>query len=211
MNRVLFGIIGSVIGGALGAGLWALVIVFAERELSLIAIGVGALAGIGMALGAQTERNFATGIIAAVIALLGIGAGKYIAVDHLSGKALARIAATMPTVTADVAKAHIAEGVTKEFVSAQKKLTWPEGKNLESAANLTDYPKEVVKDVEARWALMDSAAQTSYMNQMHESRTAFITDKKSEVRSEVFKSAFRPIDLLWAAVAIFAAFKFGAE
>ncbi len=70
-------------GGALvGAFLWALVVKITGYEIGWIAIGVGFLTGLGFTLSGASLNNF-TGVIAAVLAVVGIFAGKYIAVTWI--------------------------------------------------------------------------------------------------------------------------------
>ena len=62
----------SAIGALLGAGLWAAVAIGTGFEMSIIAIGVGVAAGVGMLIGADDETGPVAGIPAALFALAGV-------------------------------------------------------------------------------------------------------------------------------------------
>ncbi len=73
---LLRGTVFSFLGAMLGALIWALFTYFTMWELSYIAIGLGGLAGFGMALGHDDEDGTIAGIIAAFMSLVGIVAAK---------------------------------------------------------------------------------------------------------------------------------------
>jgi len=77
----LTGCILSAVGAAIGAAVWYGVAVATEYEIGWIAWGLGVLAGIGMVWGSG-EENDLTGIMAAVIACLGILLAKYLMFRH---------------------------------------------------------------------------------------------------------------------------------
>jgi hypothetical protein len=78
-----FSLVGAVIGGVLGALVWAAVTYFFKVEVGYIAWGVGGLVGLGaLAMGG---RGAATGGACALIALLAIFAGKFLAVKVAVG------------------------------------------------------------------------------------------------------------------------------
>lgn len=81
------GLLGAIVGGVLGAGLWAVLIYFMNLELGLIAWAVGGVVGlVSMAAGGKGLQN---GIVCAVIAALAIFGGKTLGINAVTGKALA--------------------------------------------------------------------------------------------------------------------------
>jgi hypothetical protein len=80
--RMIPGIIGAAIGGLVGAILWAVVIFFAQKEIGIIAWGVGGLVGFGgLLLGA---RGTTMGVICGLVALLSICGGKLVGFQLVS-------------------------------------------------------------------------------------------------------------------------------
>ncbi|HEX2473301.1 MAG TPA: hypothetical protein VHK01_01065 [Lacipirellulaceae bacterium] len=73
---LLRGTVFSFIGAMLGAVIWALFTYFTMWEHSFIALGLGGLAGFGMALGHDDDDGTVAGIIAAFMSLVGIVAAK---------------------------------------------------------------------------------------------------------------------------------------
>ncbi len=80
-------LVGGVVGGAIGAGIWAAIGYFTGYEISYVAIGVGVLVGFGVRIGAYGDASFSAGLVAAVIALASIAAGRLILVYVIFGKA----------------------------------------------------------------------------------------------------------------------------
>jgi hypothetical protein len=80
--RMIPGIIGAAIGGLVGAILWAAVIFLAQREIGIIAWGVGVLVGFGgLVLGA---RGMTMGVLCGIIALISICGGKLVGFQLVS-------------------------------------------------------------------------------------------------------------------------------
>jgi hypothetical protein len=77
---ILLGIIGAGIGGAI----WAGVAIVTDYEIGLLAILVGALAGLGVHFGSGKVGGMPYQIVAVVLATLGIMIGKYIMVYHFA-------------------------------------------------------------------------------------------------------------------------------
>ncbi|HZW11114.1 MAG TPA: hypothetical protein VFF69_14525 [Phycisphaerales bacterium] len=74
---ILASVLLSVLGGLLGTVLWYTVSRSLGVEISWVAIGVGAAAGCGAALGARGNEGLFTALIASAVALLAIGLAKY--------------------------------------------------------------------------------------------------------------------------------------
>jgi hypothetical protein len=75
------GAIGALIGSLLGGAIWGGIGIGTGMEVGYVAIGVGALAGIGAAkLGGG--KSAMLGVIAAIFSIFGVFAGKYIFVAH---------------------------------------------------------------------------------------------------------------------------------
>lgn len=82
------GLLGSLLGAAIGAVAWAVVVIVTNYQLGIIAWGLGALAGYGMARGHRDARAGA-GIAAALVAVLGILAARVMFMSYLAQDELA--------------------------------------------------------------------------------------------------------------------------
>lgn len=80
-------IIGGIIGMAIGAAIWAGVAIVTKYEVGWIAIIVGALTGGGVVLLGR-QRGIVFQVIAIILAVVGIGAGKYVAYYYVNQAAV---------------------------------------------------------------------------------------------------------------------------
>ena len=72
-------LVGGLVGAIVGGIAWGYLVKTTERELGIAAIGVGILAGFGVALLARGRRGTPLQVIAALAAAVGILWGKYFA------------------------------------------------------------------------------------------------------------------------------------
>ncbi len=77
----ILGVLGAMVGGAIGLLAWYLVIKFTNREFGLLAWGIGGLAGIGARIG-MSNGSPALGAVAATCALVAILGGEYLAIRN---------------------------------------------------------------------------------------------------------------------------------
>lgn len=201
-------LIGGLVGGAIGAAIWATVTVTTQREVGWIAWGVGILAGLGVRLAAGEDDGFPPGVLAAVLALASVVAGKYIAVHVLIDKVANE--AGVPLVSDLDVTAGIADDVAEEMEAAGKKLKWPAGSTLETATGPEEYPKEVWAEATKRFQAMTPDERERVKKAMTARLDAFINDKKSEFRSKAFAESFSPMDALFFFLAVATAFKLGS-
>lgn len=80
---LLRGTIFSFGGALIGAVAWVVIAIFTGYEIGWIAWGLGALAGLGMAVGHEDQDGTMAGIIAAAMAVVGILAAKGMIYDQL--------------------------------------------------------------------------------------------------------------------------------
>ncbi len=84
-------VVGALLGAALGAVIWIVVAYVIGYEVGLIAIGVGALAGLGAVALSGGRRGLLIQLIAVIAGFLGVLAGKYLATYallYISGESL---------------------------------------------------------------------------------------------------------------------------
>jgi hypothetical protein len=215
-------IIGGLIGGAIGAAIWAGIALIADREFGIIAWLVGGLVGFGVAVGSKGQGSAATGVLAAIIALGSISAGKFavvsILVDQYARQNLGDgvVAEKLEHEFDDTAaKIYMAETLLTRADAEGTAYKWPEGKDRESAEAPDDYPKDLWKDVENRWAGMDGAAKEQYKTSAKAAIVQEIHDAveatKAEAKSVGFLGSFSAFDLLWAFLAVGTAYRVGCQ
>ena len=73
---LIMSVSGGLIGGFVGAAIWAAIIALTEYEIGWIAWAVGALVGIGVRIGSSGEEGPWLGILSVLIAFASIYAGK---------------------------------------------------------------------------------------------------------------------------------------
>ena len=88
-------IIGALVGAALGALIWAGVATWTGLEIGWVAWGIGGLVGFGAAL--LGGVGMTTGVVCALLALVSIFAGKWIAVDAIAEREIRKVASAFAT------------------------------------------------------------------------------------------------------------------
>ena len=81
-------ILGGVLAAVIGGAIWAGIVIWTDREIGYIALGVGALCGLGVVLFTGGKKGFPLQVIAAVTSVLGILIGKYGFFHHYFQQAL---------------------------------------------------------------------------------------------------------------------------
>jgi len=208
------GVVGGAVGGALGAAVWAGVAYFTNFEIGWIAWGIGALVGAGVAMGAGERVGPRTATAAAVIAVLAVLAGKYVAADLAVRKHMPEFfSAKIDELefTDEMLRINLADEVVREFESAGKPLNWPAGMTVDEAGEQADYPPDVWAEMERRWAGIPAeereATKTQMRDAIRESAREYMDG--SSVTLEAFKASFGLFDLLWFGLAVATAFKLG--
>jgi hypothetical protein len=148
--RVPMAMFGGAVGCVIGAAIWTAVTYYTNYEIGWVAWGVGVLAGIGVFVGSGRRGDFALGVLAVLLALAGILAGKY-AVAYASVHTYAS--------SDDPYVAGIAEEILYE--RARNGETWPIvptfAPDLLSIAS--EYPPQIWSEATSRWNAMSEVEQ----------------------------------------------------
>ena len=203
------GVLGSVVGGAVGAFAWAGVGYATDREIGWIAWGVGALAGYGMSLGLKGACDRASGIVAALIALAAVGAGKY-AVVRLSVHDAVSDYRGGPVIDYDIVS-NLADEVVFQWEEEGRTLEWPADMSAQAAFETEDYPPGVWEEAEARFAVMTPDARARKKQEVAEQREAVLQLVERQIAAAGFEQSFGAYDLLWAFLAIGTAFQLASK
>jgi hypothetical protein len=150
----LKGLLGGLVGGAIGAVIWAVVAYNLHFESSWVAWLVGLLVGAGYRIGSGGMADSADGVLAAVVALLAIAAGKYATVSMIVEDDLAefgRLENEAPVVA-------LAYELTYEQARSGKVIKWP--RHSEAwGMELKSYPTDIQREAKAWWASLPADQQ----------------------------------------------------
>lgn len=198
----------GVVGGALGALLWAAIAYYAHMEIGYVAWGVGGLVGFASALGGGGGRT--NGVLCAVIALLSIFAGKWLAVRAAVGDGLSQASrnlyAELKKDAADFAKIEDDKQIRAFMVS--HKYT-----DAKKATAVSDDDLEVFKETRADM-LRELAEQEPSFEEWQERDDAQAMLEEMGAQVDVAGLAMNdlnPIDLIFALLGIATAFKIGSR
>ena len=213
MKDVVFGLI----GGALGALLWAGVVYVTEYEIGWIAWGVGGLVGFSVALGNKDRGRspMAAGSLAVIITVLSIVAGKYAAVEMLLPSDVEIIEAyTESFDNEEYVISFMADDVAAEFESLGRPVVWPEGVDPASASTQSDYPPDVWAEADRTWARMSDDERTAFREereaQVRQNVETSLPDIRAAISRGGFFGSFAPMDLIFFGLAMVTAFGMGS-
>ncbi len=204
---LILAIVGASVGGLIGAGVWAFIVYQFQVESGWIAWGIGALVGVGAAMGARGYAGATTGIAAAVIALLAVFGGRYAAISMIAEDVTRRSHGQLITITEEDMISFSARDVAKEMSAAGKNFQWPEGVEQEHERGEEEFPPQVWAEAKKRWEAIDPAEREKKTAQRQSQMNA---RTKEAIKSIGFMSSFSLIDLLWVFLAAASAFRIGS-
>jgi hypothetical protein len=204
-------VVGAVIGGAVGAAIWAAVGYYTGYEVGYVAWGVGVLAGLGANVGSNVlgkGPGTATGILAAIVALAAVGAGKFAVIEmHYQNDADLALASEF---TDEVQMTYIADQVAEEWEEDGEAIDWPElPDNQWSRWRQQDYPPDLWATAVEWWNDHSPEEQAEIREGFREFHEANVRDAEefyADMGSENFLSGF---DALWILFAVGSAFGIG--
>ena len=154
-------VLGAVIGGLIGAGVWAFIAYQFNVEIGWIAVGVGALCGLGASIGAGGEGGAVTGGMAALVAMGAISMGKYAAVtwsvdDYFGEEFFSPL--TLEEIDDELTMTYIADEITRDYIAAGETIEWPDPEIfMMSAVWPEDYPQDIIDET---WDIWDGMGFT---------------------------------------------------
>lgn len=217
--------IGGIVAGLIGASVWAGIGYFTGLEIGWIAWLIGVLVGVGVRIvGSQEVAYFdkaqrrmvrsrvgaegpLAGMVAAVLAVVSVLAGKY-ALVHLFLSAPA--ASLEGYLEDDTMISSMADQVVVEYEAQGRAVSWPAGVSPEEAYEREDYPPDVWTEAENRWNALPEEEKAELKKAQAELIGAAL-DNVDGAQSAVFLSSFGLFDLLWFGLAAATAFKLGAS
>jgi hypothetical protein len=201
------GLIGALLGGLVGAIAWTAMVYFTGREIKVVALGVGALAGLGSRL-IGGGRDYHLGLFASGCALVAILGGQFFAAKIYIDKTISVEIATAEYESrleqAKEAETLRTEEDYKDFIAATKstlfKPVFPESITAKAVAEfqITELPrlKKFAAGEPAREAFIE------------QERKAFLG--KLTV-NDIFTASITPYLFLWVFAGIGAAWKLASD
>ena len=182
---------GGVAGGVIGVVLWAAVTYFTGYEIGWVAWFVGVLTGAGVSGSIERRGGILTGLLACVIAVGAVGAGKV---------AMARMAASEAIAT-------IGENFTEEDAVFHMARNDPEAEPGEDG----EYDSAALDRAEASWEAMSETERDAYRLQAANEVRQEMEANSEAVTVVALIHSLSPYDILWIGLAGVSAFKLASR
>lgn len=206
--------VGGMLGGAVGAALWALVTLITSYEVGWIAWAVGGLVGLGVARAYRGVEHSTkgAGALAVVITVLAIPAGKYATIeagfpddDELVDLLVEN------TLEEEYVVSFLADTVAEELTLGGDGVDWPPGVAPGTGSTRADYPRNVWAEAEARWAALSDQEKEGRREDATAATRANVTEQLPEIRAAIkagaFFGSFGGMDLVFFALAMVTAYQ----
>ncbi len=202
------GLVFGILAGLAGAAVWAAISHFTGFEIGYLAWGIGLLVGLGFAAGLRGSGSVFTGVLAAVVALGAVTAGKYAAavwdVDAYVKQN------PPPAVSRELVVSFIADDVVEEYRQADRSLDYPPNADTEFPESESDYPADVWAEATARFDALSPQEQQAKTDDVDAFMRQNVAAFREAATADMFKASFSAFDLLWAFFAVATAFRLGA-
>jgi hypothetical protein len=107
---------------------------------------------------------------------------------------------------------EIADEMVEEQETAGKAIIWRNGATgVDDADELADYPPDIERAAVARWESMPQADKDACVQKIRQTTENAFNAMLSDLRWQAFKKSFSFFDILWAGLAIFSAWRLGAD
>lgn len=206
------GLIAGGIAAVIGTLVWAALGYFGGFELGWIAMGIGAAVGYGVGRYSSGVTGDVRGLIAVVLAVGSILAGKYIYVQLIVDKNYQRAFATISKESFDLQGAWLTyiDSHASQAIEEGRTLRWPEGMTYEDADEEHEYPPEIVAEASKEWKALSPSNQEEFraLWEWHtrEDWKTQLEQIRSDVVQQGFKDTFSRIDIVFGVMAIIAAY-----
>ncbi|MFM8287824.1 MAG: hypothetical protein ACKOGA_13975 [Planctomycetaceae bacterium] len=199
------GILGAAVGAVAGAAVWSALVYFLNVEVGFVAWGIGFLTGLLALWFSGSDGSPALGVASALLALLGVAAGKVFAIWLLLGNVV-----VPPVNPEQLAISYLADGIVEERQSRGERVVFPPGKSLETALSQLDYPPEIWAAAEKEWQTTSAEDRQVFLAAKVSAQGPSATDRLKFALERVFSGKrTSPFDLLWVFLAVSTAYKLG--
>lgn len=203
----LKGIVGALVGGLIGAALWGGMVYFTGREIKAVALGVGAMAGLGSRWIGR-GRDYFLGLFASACALVAILGGQFVAAKIYIDK----------TISVEMAEAEY-ESRLEHAQEADTLRTEEEYKDFIAATRSTVFKPVGPESITAKAVL---EFQTTELPQLRKfangepSRKTFVEQERQSFLSkltvnDIFTASISPYLFFWVFAGVGAAWKLASD
>lgn len=198
--------LGGVIAGALGAILWAAISYYGNVEIGWLAWGIGAAVGVAVSVGTKGGGLFPA-LIAVLITTLSLCGGKYLAVRMAFSEIEEAVATVSFDFTDEDCVSAIANESVTEKISAGEYVVFKNGKSIDDAEGLEDYPADIVKSAQLTWDKKSPIEQSDYKAAREEEFSEMMSAFKADIMHQGFMASFSGMDIVFFLLGIASAGK----
>lgn len=203
--------LGGLVGGGIGAAIWGAVAYHFKVEIGWLAVLVGFLSGAGVFAMARQHAGVLSGVVAAVIAVASMAGGRYAAVSMMVDDVLREEPLGQTEFTPNEIMVNWADEIVAEREAQGQTLKFDNGvATAADAYNIADYPDDIERTVQARWAALSATQQASELARAKADFDASADDMVAMIKEDGFLAELGPIDILFAIFGIVAAFGAGS-
>ncbi|MDX2131789.1 MAG: hypothetical protein SFY69_07040 [Planctomycetota bacterium] len=192
------GVLGALAGAGGGAAAWAAVSYFFGLEAGLLAWGLGILAGIGMAWGTEGKGSRGAGVMAALVAVLGIFVGKFVGAHFIAQDWAREMTSAMGE---DSGQFALRLQVAQEMEDA--------GQYMSDAEDGEIFPPEVIAEADRRWRSLSPDEQAALSAEQQPAAETMESGVSIVATVIVFILSFGFFDILWITFAVGSAYRLG--
>ena len=99
---------------------------------------------------------------------------------------------------------------TKQAVESGSKVAFRNGKTIETAEELEDYPEAIVNSQRQYHQGLSDEDRLYLRNEQQQQLSAAVGEFKAMATNDAFASSFSPFDILWGLFAVLTAWRLGA-
>lgn len=209
-------VIAGVIGGAIGAVVWAVVAGITGYEVGWIAWGIGGVVGYAVAFGNRDGSIAPTpaGVVAVVLSVLSIVAGKYLTVQFLIPDDAEMVSMfTAELDDEELLISYMADEIVEERESAGEVVAWAEDVDPDYATTETEYPTDIWSEAESRWTDFSAEAREDFRlgieTEIRTNLEAQLPELRELMGSSGFWGSFGGMDVVFFGLAMVTAFGIG--
>lgn len=193
----------GLVAGIVGAAIWAAIGYYANMEVGYVAWGIGGL--VGVAVAAAGKNGVSAGIVAVLITVASLCAGKYASVElALSqfGSAEETMNEIRTNTTDNDFTMALASMMLREKIEAGAELEWPAGKFPENVESKEDLPKGVWVDAKKAFTEMEEEPLNQFREACFKSIEEDVNASWDDARENGFKESFSMFDLIFFGLGI---------
>jgi phosphate/sulfate permease len=201
-------LLAASIAGLVGAAIWAGISYATNYEIGYIAWAIGGMVGVAVRyVAGENEEGAGPGVTAAIVAILAVLGGKFVATSLL----VSSLSAEMEfTVTDEHMILGYAGDIVRERLQSGQQVVFPNGKTWDDVESLAEVPADIRQQATAMWQALPSGQQKKEKDERQAAVQAMLSGVQSQIRNNAFSGSFSIFDGLWFFLAAGTAYRLGA-